>query len=45
MNYDEVASEFDRRYAVHDFAGIRSTLLGLGGEGTRVLELGCGSGH
>ncbi len=45
MNYDEVATEYDRRYAVHDFASIRSTLLGLGGQGTRVLELGCGSGH
>ncbi len=45
MNYDEVASEYDRRYAMQDFSGIRSALLGLGGQGTRVLELGCGSGH
>lgn len=45
MNYDEVASEYDRRYEMHDFHGIRSTLLALAGETARVLELGCGSGH
>jgi ubiquinone/menaquinone biosynthesis C-methylase UbiE len=45
MNYDDVASEYDRRYAMHEFSGIASTLLSLRGKGTRVLELGCGSGH
>jgi ubiquinone/menaquinone biosynthesis C-methylase UbiE len=45
MNYDDVASDYDRRYAMHDFSGIGSTLLALGSKATRVLELGCGSGH
>ena len=45
MNYDAVASRYDRRYDLHDYAGIRTALRSLAPPELRVLELGCGSGH
>lgn len=48
MNYDDIASEYDRRYALHSYGGIRDTLLAVAGRSSgdraRVLELGCGTG-
>jgi ubiquinone/menaquinone biosynthesis C-methylase UbiE len=46
VNYDEVAREYDRRYELHDYPGIRLSIV-TRIEGTRrprVLEVGCGTG-
>jgi ubiquinone/menaquinone biosynthesis C-methylase UbiE len=49
MNYDDVASEYDRRYALHSYSSIRDRLVALvrraGGDRARALELGCGTGQ
>ena len=47
VDYDQIASQYDRRYALHDYPGIRATILRAvtGQECPRVLEVGCGSGR
>lgn len=47
VDYDSVAHAYDRRYALHDYPGIRATLLGSvgGSRGAHVLEVGCGTGR
>jgi ubiquinone/menaquinone biosynthesis C-methylase UbiE len=45
MDYDTVAHEYDRRYDLNRYPGVRSALRALGGTATRALELGCGSGE
>jgi SAM-dependent methyltransferase len=46
VDYNEVAPEFDRRYALYDYPGIQKCLLELVSdhERVRVLEVGCGTG-
>ena len=44
-DYDSIAAGYDRRYDIHQYAGVRDTLLGFAGEGGAVLEVGCGTGH
>lgn len=46
-NYDLIARAFDRRYSLHEYPGIRSTLLRhvTISRARRVLEVGCGTGH
>jgi len=46
-NYDVIASAYDRRYAIHDYPGVRATLLRSIESSTprRVLEVGCGTGR
>jgi SAM-dependent methyltransferase len=47
LNYDEVASEFDRRYELHAYPGIQRCLLDFvaGPQRLRILEVGCGTGR
>ena len=47
VDYDQIASRYDRRYALHDYPGIRATILRAVAEPRRprVLEVGCGSGR
>lgn len=46
VDYDAVAPDYDRRYALHDYPGIRACLLrAVTGGARRVLELGCGTGR
>jgi ubiquinone/menaquinone biosynthesis C-methylase UbiE len=45
VDYDRVAPAYDRRYALHDYPGIRATIrAALSGERPRVLEMGYGTG-
>jgi ubiquinone/menaquinone biosynthesis C-methylase UbiE len=47
-NYDAIASRYDRRYALHEYAGVRDTLLNFVGSApvrSAILEVGCGTGH
>jgi ubiquinone/menaquinone biosynthesis C-methylase UbiE len=46
LDYDPLASTYDRRYAVHEFAGTRECIFGwlASSSGPRVLEVGCGTG-
>jgi SAM-dependent methyltransferase len=45
-DYDLVASRFDKRYELYEYAGVRDTLLNfLGPTPVAVLEVGCGTGH
>jgi len=47
-NYDSIASKYDRRYDLHEYAGVRETLIGFlasGSPAAAVLEVGCGTGH
>jgi SAM-dependent methyltransferase len=44
-DYDRVASRYDRRYEIHEYAGARDALLGFIGDARAVLEVGCGTGH
>jgi ubiquinone/menaquinone biosynthesis C-methylase UbiE len=46
LRYDTVAHAYDRRYALHDYPGIRAAVLATAdaAPGNRVLELGCGTG-
>jgi ubiquinone/menaquinone biosynthesis C-methylase UbiE len=45
-NYDSIASKYDRRYDLYEYAGSRETLANfLGDAATSVLEVGCGTGH
>lgn len=46
-SYDDIATEYDRRYVEDDYSGIAaalSTFLGSA-KSQRVLEIGCGTGH
>lgn len=47
VNYNDVASTYDRRYELHDYPGTGTTILRAieGVERPRVLEVGCGTGH
>jgi ubiquinone/menaquinone biosynthesis C-methylase UbiE len=47
VDYDAIAAEYDRRYALHDYPGVRSAIRGAvaGARGNRVLEVGCGTGR
>ena len=46
INNDQIAPTYDQRYKLHDYPGIRVTLLELikGTEKPKVLEVGCGTG-
>jgi len=45
-NYDTIASKYDRRYELYEYAGVKETLgTFFGGAATSVLEVGCGTGH
>jgi SAM-dependent methyltransferase len=45
-NYDQVAPDYDGRYARHEYAGTAETLRFVAGTlPRRTLELGCGTGH
>jgi ubiquinone/menaquinone biosynthesis C-methylase UbiE len=47
-NYDAIASRYDRRYALHEYAGVRDTLLNFIASApadASILEVGCGTGH
>ncbi len=46
-DYDSIASKYDRRYDLHEYAGVRETLIGFlaSGSPAAVLEVGCGTGH
>jgi len=46
-DYDRIAHGYDWRYGLHEYAGVRETLLSFVGS-TRheaILEVGCGTGH
>ena len=47
LDYNEVASEFDRRYELHAYPGVQRCLLDFvsGAQRLRVLEVGCGTGR
>jgi SAM-dependent methyltransferase len=47
MNYEEVASKFDRRYVENDYGDLEKYLgrFVKGAESGMILEVGCGSGH
>ena len=47
VDYDQIAPRYNRRYALHDYPGIRATILRAvsGQNRSRVLEVGCGSGR
>jgi ubiquinone/menaquinone biosynthesis C-methylase UbiE len=47
-NYDAIAAGYDRRYALHEYAGVKQSLsnfLSGGSSVDAVLEVGCGTGH
>ena len=44
-DYDRIASRYDRRYEIHEYAGAREALLGFAGDSRAILEVGCGTGH
>jgi ubiquinone/menaquinone biosynthesis C-methylase UbiE len=47
-NYDRIAAGYDRRYALHEYGGVRESLLNFLSSAppvTSVLEVGCGTGH
>jgi SAM-dependent methyltransferase len=45
-DYDSIASRFDRRYSLYEYAGVRDSILSfLGDTPLDVLEVGCGTGH
>ena len=47
VDYDHIATTYDRRYLVNDYSGVEAALIAFVGEpvGQRVLEVGCGTGH
>lgn len=47
MNYETVASHFDRRYQDNDYGSIEKHILQFisGAKSKTILEVGCGSGH
>lgn len=44
-DYDQVAAEFDRRYALYGYHGTRDAVLNFVSGARDVLEVGCGTGH
>ena len=47
-NYDAIAAGYDRRYALHEYAGVRDALLRFVAEPApagAVVEVGCGTGY
>jgi len=44
-DYDRIAAGYDRRYEIHEYAGVRETLRAFVGDAAAVLEVGCGTGH
>lgn len=46
-DYDAISSQYDCRYRVRDFRGVEETLVRFVGpvESSRLLEVGCGTGH
>jgi ubiquinone/menaquinone biosynthesis C-methylase UbiE len=47
-NYDAIASRYDRRYALHEYGGVRETLMNFIASvpaDAAILEVGCGTGH
>jgi len=46
-DYDTIADDYDARYGLYDYAGVRETLLGFLGDHAplAMLEVGCGTGH
>jgi len=44
-DYDSIAGGYDRRYQIHEYAGVRAALLNFVGESSAVVEVGCGTGH
>jgi ubiquinone/menaquinone biosynthesis C-methylase UbiE len=47
-DYDSIAARYDRRYGLHEYAGVRDYLshfITMPSPAARVLEVGCGTGH
>ena len=44
-DYGSIAGRYDRRYEIHEYAGVRAALLDFVGESSQVVEVGCGTGH
>jgi ubiquinone/menaquinone biosynthesis C-methylase UbiE len=47
-DYDSIAARYDRRYGLHEYAGVRDYLshfVSTPSPAARVLEVGCGTGH
>ena len=47
VNYDDIATTYDRRYQQNDYSGVEAALTAFVREHVdqRVLEVGCGTGH
>jgi len=47
VDYDQIATHYDRRYQENDYSGVEVALIAFVGEhfDQRVLEVGCGTGH
>jgi ubiquinone/menaquinone biosynthesis C-methylase UbiE len=45
VDYDDVASVYDRRYDINQHEGTLASLTEFAGTGLDVLEVGCGTGH
>jgi len=47
VDYDRIATTYDRRYQQNDYSGVEAALIAFVGEhfDQRVLEVGCGTGH
>ena len=47
VDYDQIATTYDRRYHYTDYSGVEAALIAfVGGRfDQRVLEVGCGTGH
>jgi len=47
-NYDSLAAGYDRRYSLHEYAGVADalrTFIGTAQGSASVVEIGCGTGH